>query len=121
MSGGVIGEGGKLFLYRQTNKGDVTKWTYLGPFFETGFKESWSSWSGSESSFVSPFNWTKVNFLVNDSDFGINYETASVTRLNPSGDALDDGSDTSAVDFVSMGTEQGEDRSLTTPLLVSAS
>ena len=41
-------------------------------------------------------------------DFGINYETASVTRLNPSGAALDDGSDSTAQDFVSMGTEEGE-------------
>ncbi|KZP30147.1 glycoside hydrolase family 32 protein [Athelia psychrophila] len=83
---GVDGTGGKLLLYRHTTTGNVTSWTYLGPLFETVLTESWSSYSG---------------------NFGVNYETAPVTRLNPSGAALDDGSDTTAQDFVSMGTEGG--------------
>ncbi|KZP28036.1 glycoside hydrolase family 32 protein [Athelia psychrophila] len=86
ISSGVDGAGGKLLLYRQTKTGDVTGWTFLGPFFETALTESWSSYSG---------------------NFGVNYETASVTRLNASGAALDDGSDATAQDFVSMGTEGG--------------
>lgn len=49
ISGGVVGEGSKLFLYRQNNAtSNVTDWDYVGPFLETGLNQSWSEWSGSE-------------------------------------------------------------------------
>lgn len=86
ISGGVIDVGPKLWLYRQTEEGDVTKWTYLGPFLEEDIRSSWSDWSG---------------------NVGINFETAFVTRVNASGEAYDDGSDTSALNIVGYGTEQG--------------
>ena len=40
-------------------------------------------------------------------DFGINFETAFVARLNETGYANDDGSDDTAVEFIGMGTERG--------------
>jgi beta-fructofuranosidase len=86
ISGGVIDEGPKLWLYRQTEEGDVTKWTYLGPFYEEAIRSSWSQWSG---------NW------------GINFETAFVTRVNATGETYDDGSDATALNIIGMGTEQG--------------
>lgn len=48
ISGGVRGEGSKLFLYRQAEEGNALNWTYVGPLIETGLNESWSDWSGSE-------------------------------------------------------------------------
>nr|6S82_A Chain A, Beta-fructofuranosidase [Phaffia rhodozyma]6S82_B Chain B, Beta-fructofuranosidase [Phaffia rhodozyma] len=86
ISGGVHGDGARLFLYRQHTTGEFIKWTYLGPLVTTGYKESYGEWSG---------------------NYGINFETAGVTRLNPAGAAWDNGSDTTAVDFVTFGTEQG--------------
>lgn len=86
ISGGVHNEGAKLFLYRQREDGNVMDWDYIGPFIETDARQSWSEWSG---------------------NFGTNFETASVVRLNASGEAFDDGSDETAVDFISFGTEQG--------------
>ncbi|KAK4055900.1 hypothetical protein OIO90_003157 [Microbotryomycetes sp. JL221] len=86
ISGGVHGQGSKLFLYRQRETNNVVDWDYLGPLIETGARQSWSDWSG---------------------NYGTNFETASVNRLNASGDAFDAGEDATAVDFISMGTEQG--------------
>jgi beta-fructofuranosidase len=40
-------------------------------------------------------------------DYGINFETAFVARLNETGYASDDGSDQTAVEFIGMGTERG--------------
>ena len=48
VSGGVHGEGAKLFLYRQVTEGNVIDWDYIGPILETGLNQSWSEWSGSE-------------------------------------------------------------------------
>ncbi|KAK4047386.1 hypothetical protein OIV83_005433 [Microbotryomycetes sp. JL201] len=86
ISGGVHGQGSKLFLYRQCETGNVIDWDYIGPLIETDARQSWSAWSG---------------------NYGTNFETASVNRLNASGDAFDTGDDATAVDFISMGTEQG--------------
>ena len=41
-------------------------------------------------------------------DFGINFETAFVARLNETGYANDNGSDDTAVEFIGMGTERGK-------------
>lgn len=49
VSGGVHGAGPKLWLYRQTEEGDVTHWTNLGPIAEEQAKSSWSEYSGSTS------------------------------------------------------------------------
>lgn len=46
--------------------------------------------------------------LGHHSDFGINFETAFVARLNETGYTNDDGSDETAVEFIGMGTERGE-------------
>lgn len=51
ISGGIHGDGARLFLYRQHAKGEFTKWDYLGPFLATELLESWSEWSGSECAF----------------------------------------------------------------------
>ncbi|KAJ7145383.1 glycosyl hydrolase [Mycena crocata] len=87
ISGGVHGLGPRLFLYRQTSNTDVRKWTYLGPVISVSGPSAFSDWSG---------------------NFGINFETASVTRLNEQGESLDP-ADTSAVDFIGLGTEGGRD------------
>ena len=49
ISGGVRGEGSKLFLYRQAEPNNALNWTYVGPLIETELNQSWSEWSGSES------------------------------------------------------------------------
>ncbi|KAJ7136062.1 glycosyl hydrolase [Mycena epipterygia] len=87
VSGGVHGLGPRLFLYRQTSNADVRAWTYLGPVISVDAGSSFSSegWSG---------------------NFGINFETASVTRLNEEGESLDL-ADTEAVDFIGIGAEGG--------------
>ncbi|KAL7412178.1 glycosyl hydrolase [Mrakia frigida] len=92
ISGGRHDIGPKLWLYRQKEDGNALDWEYLGGFVGEeggggvgGVKSSWSEWSG---------------------NFGSNFETAFVSRLNATGDATDDPSD-SATDFVSYGTEQG--------------
>lgn len=54
ISGGVHDAGPKLWLYRQTEDGDVTRWTYLGPLVEETAKSSWSAWSGSASPALAP-------------------------------------------------------------------
>ena len=49
ISGGVRGEGSKLFLYHQRTEGNVLHWEYIGPVLETGLNQTWNSeWSGSE-------------------------------------------------------------------------
>ncbi|KAK7019022.1 glycoside hydrolase family 32 protein [Favolaschia claudopus] len=69
----------------QTSNDDVRAWTYLGPVISVSGPASFSSegWSG---------------------NFGINFETASVTRLNEEGESLDL-EDSSAVDFIGDGYE----------------
>ncbi|KAJ7484705.1 glycosyl hydrolase [Mycena latifolia] len=87
VSSGVHGLGPRLLLYRQTSNADVRAWTYLGPVISVSAGSSFSSegWSG---------------------NFGVNFETASVTRLNEEGESLDL-ADTGAVNFIGLGTEGG--------------
>ena len=40
-------------------------------------------------------------------DFGINFETAFVARLNESGYTNDNGSDETAIEIIGYGTERG--------------
>jgi beta-fructofuranosidase len=89
ISSGIHGIGPRLLLYRQTSNADVRAWTYLGPVISVSGPSSFSSegWSG---------------------NFGINFETASVTRLNEDGESLDP-ADTGAVDFIGIGAEGGRD------------
>ncbi|KAJ7660076.1 glycosyl hydrolase [Mycena rosella] len=89
VSSGVHGLGPRLLLYRQTSNADVRAWTYLGPVISVAGGSSFSAegWSG---------------------NFGINFETASVTRLNEDGESWDP-ADTGAVDFIGFGTEGGRD------------
>lgn len=42
-------------------------------------------------------------------DYGINFETAFVNRVNAQGNAKDDGSDASALNIIGMGTERGRE------------
>lgn len=79
--------GPRLLLYRQTNASDFRGWTYIGPLVSVPASSTFSSagWSG---------------------NFGVNFETACVLRLNENGESLDK-DDTSAVDFVGFGTEGG--------------
>ncbi|KAG8813318.1 hypothetical protein FRC17_001606, partial [Serendipita sp. 399] len=95
ISGGVRLEadsnaGPRLYLYRQTRPNEVRHWTYIGPFVSPSANVAFSDWSG---------NW------------GTNFETAGVTRLNERGEAYDDGSNTRALNIVAMGTEQGRNGS----------
>ncbi|KAJ6631170.1 beta-fructofuranosidase [Mycena sp. CBHHK59/15] len=87
ISSGIHGQGPRLLLYRQTSNNDVQAWTYLGPVISESVTSSFSSegWSG---------------------NFGINFETASVTRLNEAGESFDL-ADTGAVNFIGIGTEGG--------------
>ncbi|KAJ7770559.1 glycosyl hydrolase [Mycena metata] len=89
VSSGIHGIGPRLLLYRQTNNTDVRGWTYLGPILSAAAGSTFSSegWSG---------------------NFGINFETASVTRLNEEGESLEV-TDTGAVNFIGLGTEGGRD------------
>ncbi|KAJ7512025.1 glycosyl hydrolase [Mycena galericulata] len=87
VSSGIHGVGPRLLLYRQTSNTDVRAWTYLGPVI-----------SADAVSTFSPEGWS--------GNFGINFETASVTRLNEEGESLET-SDTTAVDFIGFGTEGG--------------
>ena len=119
--------------------GDFLDWKYVGPIFETALNQSWSIWSGStsilsllsspesifslpiRSSLFSRFERCAAETNADDStaiDYGINFETASVMRLNNAGDSLDDGTSTTAVDFLSFGTERGDSppQSLPAPL-----
>jgi beta-fructofuranosidase len=92
-------------------------WTFLGPVFGTAGNSSYSRWSG---------------------NYGFNYETASVrstcptlpcyaeltcaqiVRLNASGRADDDGTDTRAIDVIGVGTEAGrQDHEAHWPLWVA--
>lgn len=82
--------GPRLFLYRQTNLNDVLHWTYIGPLVAPSGKSSFSEWSG---------------------NFGTNFETSGVVRLNEQGMAYDDGSDPRALNIVGLGTEQGRNGS----------
>lgn len=81
--------GPRLWLYRQTTPGDIRGWTLLGPLVSVVAKSTFSpdGWSG---------------------NFGVNFETASVVRLNENGESLDT-ADTSAVNFIGFGTEGGRD------------
>ncbi|KAJ7275067.1 glycosyl hydrolase [Mycena rebaudengoi] len=85
ISSGVHDQGPRLLLYRQTSNDDVRRWTYLGPILSLPIRSSFSVWSG---------------------NFGINFETACVTRLNEEGESRDP-ADTDAVDFIGIGTEGG--------------
>ncbi|KAJ7151108.1 glycosyl hydrolase [Mycena filopes] len=87
ISSGIHGVGPRLLLYRQTSNADVRVWTYLGPILSAAAGSAFSSegWSG---------------------NFGINFETASVTRLNEEGESLEV-ADTGAVNFIGLGTEGG--------------
>lgn len=97
LSGGQTGVGPHLWLYKQKEEDNFVEWDFAGRFFEiAGLRQSWSEWSG---------------------NFGINFETAFVARLNETGYANDDGSDDTAVEFIGMGTERGrEDHQLHWPL-----
>ena len=83
--------GPRLWLYRQTTPGDIRGWTLLGPLVSVAAKSTFShdGWSG---------------------NFGVNFETACVVRLNENGESLDT-ADTSAVNFIGFGTEGGRDES----------
>jgi beta-fructofuranosidase len=87
ISSGVHDQGPRLLLYRQTSNDDVRRWTYLGPILSLPIRSSFSVWGG---------------------NFGINFETACVTRLNEEGESRDP-ADTDAVDFIGIGTEGGRD------------
>jgi beta-fructofuranosidase len=87
---GQSGTGPRLMLYRQTAPNDWLHWTYLGPLVSPSGQSSFSAWSG---------------------NFGINFETSGVTRLNVNGMAYDDGSDARALNIVGLGTEQGRNGS----------
>ena len=82
--------GPRLLLYRQTKSNDVRHWTYLGPLLSVLGMSSFSEWSG---------------------NFGINFETACVARLDEQGDATHDVNGGSAVDFIGIGTEEGRNGS----------
>lgn len=92
LSGGIRADSGqsstgpRLMLYRQTSPNDLLHWTYLCSLLSPSGLSSFSEWSG---------------------NFGINFETSGVTRLNEQGMAYDDGSDPRALDIIGMGTEQG--------------
>jgi beta-fructofuranosidase len=79
----------RLMLYRQTSPNDLLQnlhWTYLGPLLSPSGLSSFSEWNG---------------------NFGINFETSAVTRLNEHGMAYDDGNDPRALNIIGLGTEQG--------------
>jgi beta-fructofuranosidase len=96
ISGGIRADsnqpstGPRLMLYRQTSANDLLHWTYLGPLVSPSGLSSFSEWSG---------------------NFGINFETSVVTRLNEQGMAYDDGSDPRALNIIGLGTEQGRNGS----------
>ena len=95
ISGGIRLEadpngGPRLFLYRQTYQNNVLDWTYLGPVVAPSATSAFSEWSG---------------------NFGTNFETSGITRLNEYGMAYDDGSDPRALNIVGLGTEQGRNGS----------
>ena len=81
--------GPRLLLYRQTKPGDVLGWTYLGPLVSLPALSSFSEWSG---------------------NFGINFETACVVRLDEKGDATNN-IDARAINFIGFGTEEGRNGS----------
>jgi beta-fructofuranosidase len=81
--------GPRLFLYRQTIPHDVRQWTYLGPLVSVPALGSLSEWSG---------------------NFGINFETACVVRLDARGDATYN-LEKDAIDFIGFGTEEGRNGS----------
>lgn len=96
ISGGIRADSGqgstgpRLFLYRQIAPNDLLHWTYLGPLVSPSGQSSFSEWSG---------------------NFGINFETSGVTRLNENGMAYDNGNDSRALNIVGLGTEQGRNGS----------
>ena len=81
--------GPRLFLYRQTIPNDVRQWTYLGPLVNVPAFSSFSEWSG---------------------NYGINFETACVARLDERGDAMNS-FDKDAINFIGFGTEEGRNGS----------
>ncbi|KAH8919330.1 glycoside hydrolase family 32 protein [Atractiella rhizophila] len=96
ISGGIRADSGqsstgpRLLLYRQAADHDFLSWKYLGPIVSQPGLSSFSQWSG---------------------NFGINFETSGITRLNENGMAYDDGSDSRALNIIGMGTEQGRNGS----------
>ena len=51
LSGGQTDIGPHLWLYKQKQNDNFVEWDFAGRFFEiAGLRESWSEWSGSESS-----------------------------------------------------------------------
>jgi len=81
--------GPRLLLYRQTKPDDVRQWTYLGPLVSVPALSTFSEWSG---------------------NFGINFETACVVRLDENGDATNN-IDNDAINFIGFGTEEGRNGS----------
>ena len=81
--------GPRLFLYRQTKPGDVRQWTYISPFVSVPAFSTFSEWSG---------------------NFGINFETACVVRLDEQGDATYNVGK-GAINFIGFGTEEGRNGS----------
>ena len=83
--------GPRLLLYRQTKPNDMRQWTFLGPLVSMPALSSFSEWSG---------------------NFGINFETACVARLDENGDATGDVVGEGAViNLIGLGTEQGRNGS----------
>lgn len=81
--------GPRLLLYRQTKSDDVRQWTYLGPLVSAPALTSFSEWSG---------------------NFGINFETACVVRLDENGDATNS-TEKDPINFIGFGTEEGRNGS----------
>ncbi|PWN54119.1 Arabinanase/levansucrase/invertase [Violaceomyces palustris] len=87
ISGGIHGDGPRLFFYRQSEPDNFTSWDYLGPILQekvnTSFVEPGTFWAGSDSS------------------DGSNYETSQLTNLGYEGD------DEDGLALITMGAESG--------------
>jgi beta-fructofuranosidase len=81
--------GPRLLLYRQTIPNDVRQWAYLSPLVSVPALSTFSEWSG---------------------NYGINFETACVVKLDEKGDATNS-VDKGAVNFIGFGTEEGRNGS----------
>ncbi|KAF3019389.1 hypothetical protein E8E14_012122 [Neopestalotiopsis sp. 37M] len=87
VSGGIHGDGPRLFFYRQSEPNNFTSWDYLGPILQENvnstFVQPGSGWAGSD-----------------ESD-GSNYETSQLTTLGHEGD------DEDGLGLITMGAESG--------------
>ncbi|KAI0153785.1 glycosyl hydrolase [Pestalotiopsis sp. NC0098] len=87
VSGGIHGDGPRLFFYRQSEPNNFTSWDYLGPILQENvnstFVQPGSGWAGSD-----------------ESD-GSNYETSQLTSLGHEGD------DEDGLALITMGAESG--------------